>query len=62
MAVKQVKYNDTFIYINDEVDIKDTGIKIDKDKYENETKVIEVIDKDKLNELTSLNLFGEKHE
>ena len=63
MAVKQVKYNDAFVYINDEVDIRETGIKLDKDKYESETKVIEVIDKDKLNDNTSLNVFGEdKHE
>ena len=62
MAVKKVNYNDTFIYIDDEVDETETGIKLDREKYESDTKVIEVIDEDMLNDNTVVNLFGGNNE
>ena len=54
MAVKQVKYNDTYIYINDEVD----DIIEDNDN----TKVIEPIDLEESLEETTINILGDNNE
>lgn len=62
MAVRQVKFNDSFIYINDEVNENETDIILDKDNIEGKTKVIEVLDNSKVDDNTSLNIFGENNE
>lgn len=62
MAVKQVKFNDTYIYINDEVDDKETGIKISKDNLSEETKIIEKINIQESLDKTSLDIMGDKNE
>lgn len=62
MAVKQVKYNDTYIYINDEVDDKETGIKLDIIEDNDNTKVIEPIDLEESLEKTTINILGDNNE
>ncbi len=62
MAVKQVKYNDTYIYINDEVDDKETGIKLDIIEDNDNTKVIEPIDLEESLEKTKINILGDNNE
>lgn len=58
MAVKQVKFNDTFIYVDDEVDEKDTGIRFNEEKVDEETKVIETIEDDSLNKTSVIDEVG----
>lgn len=62
MAVKQVKYNDTYIYINDEVDSKETGIKLDIIEDNENTKVIEPINVEESLEKTTIDLLGDNNE
>ena len=62
MAVKQVKYNDTYIYINDEVDDKETGIKLDIIEDNDNTKVIEPIDLEESLEKTTTIRLGDNNE
>jgi len=60
MAIRKVKLNDSFIYINDEVDEKETGIAIDNeddDKLGNTMEIEPITDEDLLSE-TSIDLFG----
>ena len=63
--MKKVKYNDTYIYIDDtEVDEKETGVMILNKKEEDleKTQEIKKIDKEDLLENTLTDLWGDKNE
>ena len=62
MAVRQIKFNDTFIYVNDEIYDADVIAIMDKKDLEENTKVIEVVSEDGVNDNTSINIFEEKNE
>ena len=59
MAIKKVKYGDTYIYVEDEIDYKETGVVCKEDEL-SKTKEIK-IDKNDF-EKTSTDLLGEKDE
>ena len=60
MAVQKVKFNDTFIYVNDEVDENETGIVIkDEDEFD-KTIVMNPIEEDDRLENTMVDIFGGK--
>ncbi len=63
--MKKVKYNDSYIYIDDTpLDENETGIKFNKkdnDEYLDKTMKIEAVDNSLLND-TVTNLWGEEHE
>ncbi len=60
MAVQKVKFNDTFIYVNDEVDENETGIVIkDEDEFD-KTIVMNPIEEDDTLENTMVDIFGGK--
>ena len=62
MAVQVVKYNDSLVYIDDEVDEKETGILITDDDSLEDTIVMNPINDDYLLSETSIDLFGDKDE
>ena len=61
MAIKKVMLNEEEIFIDDEVDSKETGIVINNENLE-KTVVVNPIDEEELNDKTSLDIFGGDNE
>ena len=57
MAIQKVMLNEEEIFIDDEVDSKETGIVINNENLE-KTVVVNPIDEEELNDKTSLDIFG----
>ena len=63
MAIRKVKYNDSFIFVEDEIDYKETGISINQSESEELEKTKE-IDVESINEMenTNTDVFGDFNE
>ncbi len=61
MAIQKVMLNEEEIFIDDEVDSKETGIVINNENLE-KTVVVNPIDEEELNDKTSLDIFGGDNE
>ncbi len=61
MAIRKLKYNDTYIYVEDDIDYKETGIVIDEEEDLSKTKRVEVIKEEDLDN-TMTNVLGEENE
>ncbi len=62
MAVQVIKYNDSFVYVDDEVDEKETGIEIPDTDYLEDTIVMNPISDEDLLSETKVDIFGDKNE
>ena len=66
MAVQKVKFNDTFIYVDDELDEKETGVIIKDSTKERpdfeDTIEIEPVSEDDLFQDTLTDIFGDEDE
>ena len=63
MAVKKVKFNNFFIYINDELDENETGIVIknEEEEFEKTKEITPITDEDLLSD-TNTDIFGGDNE